>query len=130
MLSVYVVDKVMNYDIIWDDSINPGFFHLKDAKKEFSDMSGLVQHYKQTAVKLFFLYLFIYLLEQLQLAITIKLKLQLKKKNSLQSTHLCITTYTLHTSNLQYATYWYIKLLQYRYCVYILINIIILINIK
>lgn len=58
MLSVYVADKVMNYDIIWDDSIHPGFFRLKDAKKEFSDMSGLVQHYKQTAVKLFFIDLF------------------------------------------------------------------------
>lgn len=59
MLSVYVADKVMNYDIIWDDSINPGFFRLKEAKREFSDMSGLVEHYKQTAVKLLFIYLFI-----------------------------------------------------------------------
>lgn len=69
MLSVYVADKVMNYDIIWDDSINPGFFRLKEAKREFSDMSGLVEHYKQTAVKLLFIYLFIYLLAQLQLTI-------------------------------------------------------------
>ena len=52
MLSVYVADKVMNYDIIWDDSTSPGFYHLKDAKRAFSDLSGLVQHYKQSAVKL------------------------------------------------------------------------------
>lgn len=69
MLSVYVADKVMNYDIIWDDSINPGFFRLKEAKREFSDMSGLVEHYKQTAVKLLFIYLFIYLLAQLHFTI-------------------------------------------------------------
>lgn len=75
MLSVYVADKVMNYDIIWDDSIHPGFFRLKDAKKEFSDMSGLVQHYKQTAVKLLFIYLFICLNNlQLQLETTVKKK--------------------------------------------------------
>lgn len=52
MLSVYVEDTVKNYDIIWDDSTSPGFYHLKDAKREFSDLLGLVQHYKQSAVKL------------------------------------------------------------------------------
>ena len=51
MLSVYVADRVMNFDIIWDDSTSPGFFRLKDAKREFSALSGLIQHYKESAVK-------------------------------------------------------------------------------
>ena len=51
MLSVYVADKVMNFDIIWDDSTSPGFFHLKDAKRAFSNLLGLIEHYKQSAVK-------------------------------------------------------------------------------
>lgn len=54
MLSVYVADKVMNYDIIWDDNTSPGFFYLKDAKRAFSDLLGLVEHYKLSAVKLLF----------------------------------------------------------------------------
>ncbi|XP_078355276.1 tyrosine-protein kinase JAK2-like, partial [Oculina patagonica] len=49
VLSVYVGEKVMNYDIVWDTSTEPGFYHLKGSKKGFSDLSGLVEHHKLAA---------------------------------------------------------------------------------
>ncbi|XP_078351977.1 uncharacterized protein LOC144636662 isoform X2 [Oculina patagonica] len=49
VLSVYVGEKVMNYDIVWDTSTEPGFYHLKGSKKGFSDLLGLVEHHKLAA---------------------------------------------------------------------------------
>lgn len=51
VLSVYVGEKVMNYDITWDTSTDPGVFHLKGSTRGFSDLLGLVEHYKLSAVK-------------------------------------------------------------------------------
>lgn len=52
VLSLYVEEKVMNFDIIWDTFSDPGFFHLKGSNKEFSDLYALVEHYRLSAVKL------------------------------------------------------------------------------